>query len=165
MAKTAVLVGIISMIMMQSVSSAPKVNYNQDHVENETEGGIEQIESATLKLKGYGIDLEDLDGWTAGQSDPYMEVTATDFREHSETKKTPTRGGTNNPRWDDYLVFSKRQWKWIRIKVFDDDGAGREPDELCPTAYYNIYNNFEGTEEFSFNCYKGHVTIIFELET
>ena len=37
MAKTAVLVGIISMLMMQSVSGAPKINYNQDHVENATE--------------------------------------------------------------------------------------------------------------------------------
>ena len=37
MAKTAVSVGIISMIMMQSVSGEPKINHNQDHVENVTE--------------------------------------------------------------------------------------------------------------------------------
>ena len=35
-------VGIISVIMMQSVSGAPKINYNQDHVENVAEGGIKQ---------------------------------------------------------------------------------------------------------------------------
>ena len=42
MAKTAVLVGIISMIIMQSVSGAPEINNNQDHVENATEKLIEQ---------------------------------------------------------------------------------------------------------------------------
>ena len=35
MAKTAVLVGIISMIVMQSVSSALKINYNQENATEE----------------------------------------------------------------------------------------------------------------------------------
>ena len=63
MAKTAVLVGIISMIMMQSVSGASKINYNQDHVENATEKRAEQaLKSAKLKVKGHAQDLKDLDG-------------------------------------------------------------------------------------------------------
>ena len=51
MAKIAVLVGIISMIMMQSVSGAPKINYNQDHVENVTEKRTELAYTTTGKLK------------------------------------------------------------------------------------------------------------------
>ena len=75
MAKTAVLVSIIIMIMMQSVSGAPKINYNQDHVENATEKHTEQaLTRGQFKVKGHAGYLADLqvDDWTAGQSDPYM---------------------------------------------------------------------------------------------
>ena len=71
------------MIMMQSVSGAPKINYNQDHVENVTEKHTEQASvRGFLKVKGFASNLADLDGWTAGQSDPYMEVVAEDVRGH-----------------------------------------------------------------------------------
>ena len=169
MAKTAVLVGIISMIMMQSVSGAPKINYNQDHVENETEKPAEQaLRSAKLKVKGYAMNLKDLDGWTAGTSDPYMEVTAYDVDGYKETKTTPVDGGTTNPRWDDYLVFSKRTWNRMAIEIMDYDGAGREPDPLCPIISITIDNYFEGTKEASFwsYCYGvgRHAVITYELE-
>ena len=55
---------------------------------------------------------------------------------YSETKTTPVIGGTNNPHWD-YLVF--RTWKKITVnKIMDYDGAGRKPDQLCPTKKNNF---------------------------
>ena len=85
MAKTAILVGIISVLMVQSVNGAPNINNNQDHVENaET-----QALNTKLYIKGHGTSLPDLDDWTAGNSDPYMEVIATDVNGYTETKTTP----------------------------------------------------------------------------
>ena len=80
------------------------------------------------------MNLPDRDGWTAGQSDPYIEVVATDVDGDTETKTTPVRGGTNNPSWDDYLVFSDKTWEELKVEIMDYDGAGREPDRLCPTT-------------------------------
>ena len=168
MAKTAVLVGIISMIMMQSVSGAStwKINYNHDHVEYATEKRTEQaLIRAKLKVKGSGSNLDDLDDWTAGNSDPYMEVVATDVDGYTETKSTPVIGGTDNPYWNDYLVFSKRTWKEMRVKILDYDGAGRKPDPLCPTAIINSYS-LENKSERIIYCYHEEIAVVeytFEL--
>ena len=58
MAKIAVLVGIISMLMMQSVSGA-KINNNQDHGENEVEE--QAYKNAKLTVKGHANNLADRD--------------------------------------------------------------------------------------------------------
>ena len=160
MVKTAVLVGIISMIMMQSVSGAPKINYNQDHVEDVTEKRTEQASTTgKLKVKGHAMNLPDLDGWMAGNSDPYMEVIATDVTGYTETKTTPVRGGTNNPSWDDYLVFSERTWKEMTVKILDYDGSGREPDPLCPTTKINSYS-LENKSLVTIYCYSENAIAI-----
>ena len=75
MAKTAILLSIIGVLMMQSVSGAPNINDNQVHVEIDD---TRPLTSTKLYIKGQGTSLPDLDGWTAGNSDPYMEVIATD---------------------------------------------------------------------------------------
>ena len=53
----------------------------------------------------------DIDEWMAGQSDPYMEVVATDVTGKTEKRTTPVRGGTSHPDWNDYLVFSEHTWE------------------------------------------------------
>ena len=123
MAKTAIMVGIISIIMIQSVSGAPMINYNRDRVRGTVRGKLE--------VKGSATNLEDRDSWTAGQSDPYMEVVAKAEGGNIQTSTTPVRGGTNNPTWDDYLVFNSGPWISMEICIMDYDGDGREPDPLC----------------------------------
>ena len=164
MAKTAVLVGIISMIMMQNVSGAPKINHNQDHVENATEKHAEQaLTTGKLKVKGYATSLPDYDDWTAGNSDPYMEVTATAVDGYTEKKSTPVRGGTNNPTWDDYLVFPDKTWEEVKVDIFDWDGAGRDPDRLCPLIRITRYS-LENKSYVISDCYSGRAVIEYTFE-
>ena len=160
MAKTAVLVGIISMIMMQSVrlGGASKINYNHDHVENVPKGGTERgFLTSKLKIKGSANNLADLDGWTAGNSDPYMEVAVTDIYGYTERKTTPHRGGTNNPTWPDLIFRSARSWEKITVKIMDYDGAGRKPDPLCPTKEISLKSGRGGS--VTYNCNPGTATI------
>ena len=74
MAKTAILVGIISMIMMQGVSGASKIQYNELQDDTENAAAEECVGSniyGRLEIKGSATNLDDLDIWPAGQSDPY----------------------------------------------------------------------------------------------
>ena len=89
MAKTAILLSIIGVLTMQSVSGAPNINYTQVHVEIDD---TRPLTSTKLYIKGQGTHLPDLDGWTAGNSDPYMEVIATDVNGYIEKKTTPVIG-------------------------------------------------------------------------
>ena len=154
MAKTAILVSIISVLMIQSVSGAPKIDYKQDHVEdaNETQ---EALKSTKLYIKGQGTSLPDLDDWTPGNSDPYMEVIATDVDGHTETRTTPVVGGTNNAYWNDYLEFSKRTWEELEINIMDYDGANRKPDRLCPLERVSVKSLTFASNSRSFYCYSG----------
>ena len=79
-----------------------------------------------------------------------MKVTTEDINGYTEIKKTPHRGGTNYPRWNDNLVFSKRTWKKITVRIYDYDGAGREPDSLCETREFDL-ESFNVPE--SYNCH------------
>jgi hypothetical protein len=165
MAKTAILVGIISLIMIQSVSGASEIQHNQlDDVENaDAQECIGSTIYGRLEIKGSATNLDDLDGWTAGQSDPYMEVTATDEKGGTQTMKTPTEGGTNNPTWGDYLVFDNTvSWKKITIRIMDDDGAGRQADPLCPTQEIELK---PGEQTISFDCNPGKTTIEYKLSS
>ena len=92
------------MIMMQSASGAAKIN-DQDHAENADE---KCYKKAKLKVQGSATNLADLDAWAASQSDPYMEVIATDVFDTPQKLKTPHRGGTHNPTWGDYLIFDEK---------------------------------------------------------
>ena len=168
MAKTAILVGIISMIMIQSVSGASKINYNQDHIDNVTEARIEQkYVSGNLLLKGRATNLADRDPSWAGQSDPYMEVVATSAGGSEQKLKTPHRGGTNNPRWDDYLVFQVSVWKKIAVKIMDYDGSGwgsglSTDDLLCPTKEIDLGSG--GSASFDCKPMPGTVTVEWKFD-
>ena len=69
MAKIVILVGIISILMMQSASGALKINHYPDYVENVKE---QQVIQSKLYVKGSANGLENKDSWWAGQSDPYI---------------------------------------------------------------------------------------------
>jgi hypothetical protein len=153
MAKTAILVGIISMIMMQSVSGAPRVSYNQDRVEDATG---QQTLKAYLRVGGYASNLADKDWGLAGQSDPYMEVIAEDVDGHIERQETSVKGGTNNPKWYNELKFSERIWSKITVKIWDDDGH-RSPDQLCPTQEISVITGSYAI----FNCNPGQATVTY----
>ena len=157
MAKTAILVaGIISMIMMQSVSGASKINYNQDHVENVAEAHIEQEKyiNAKLYVRGKGYNLADKDPGTAGQSDPYMIVTATDKYNYKRQLRTPTKVDNNNPIWDEYLKFPQKTWKKITVEIWDNDSWNRD-DRLCPITEIGV----ESGGSLTINCEHGTVII------
>ena len=141
MAKTAILVGIINIIMIQNVHGALR---------------------GKLEVKGSATDLADKDGWTAGQSDPYMEVVAVPMEGNDQTLTTPVRGGTNNPTWNDYLVFKSSTWLALEIVVMDYDGAGREPDPLCGPSIIVLKS---GEHTRSFNCYPGQLTVQYKFST
>ena len=76
--------------MMQSVSGALKINHYPDYIENVNE---QQVIQSKLYVKGSGAGLANMDSWWAGQSDPYMELTATDESGVTEKKKTNIVGG------------------------------------------------------------------------
>lgn len=154
MAKTAILVGIIGVLTMQSVGGAPniKLNYNQDHVEK---AATQQLRSTKLYIKGQGTSLPDRDGWTAGNSDPYMEVIATDVNGYTETKTTPVIGGTSNAYWNDYLEFSQRTWEELQVNIMDYDGSNRKPDRLCPLERIPVNVLIYAVNSRSFYCYSG----------
>ena len=158
MAKTAVLVGIISMIMMQSVSGASKIDYNQENAVEEL-----AIVRAKLKVRGRASGLADKDWGAAGQSDPYMDVMAQDENGHTERKKTSHKGGTNTPRWDDYIVFPQRKWKKITVDVMDYDGGwGRKDDRLCPSKVIDLKS---AGNSVTFACNPGSATVEIVLES
>jgi hypothetical protein len=103
-----------------------------------------------LKVKGSASGLTDRDAWAAGQSDPYMDVTARDEKGSPPTKiRTPHRGGTNNPTWGDYLVFNENTWKNITIDIWDYDGKDRKADELCNNKVITLK---PGTHDESIDC-------------
>ena len=99
--------------------------------------------------------MQDLDGWTAGNSDPYMEVIATDVNGYTETKTTPVIGGTNNAYWDDYLEFSQRTWEELKVNIMNYDGSNREPDRLCPVERIPVNILTLAVNSRSFYCYSG----------
>jgi hypothetical protein len=157
MAKTAILMGIMIISMMQSViiSSASKIN-DQDDVEKAIEQYLEA--SKVLIVWGYGRDLLDRDGWTAGVSDPYMEVTAIDATGSTQTLRTPTQGETLNPTWNGYLIFNSKEWKKISVRVMDDDGSGRKADPLCHNQPKEITLK-SGSNSETYYCFSGKMTV------
>ena len=99
--------------------------------------------------------MPDYDGWTAGNSDPYMEVIATDINGNIETKTTPVIGGTNDAFWNDYLEFSLRTWEELQVNIMDYDGANRKPDRLCLLERIPVNVLIDTVNSRSFPCYSG----------
>ena len=91
-----------------------------------------------------------------------MDIMAEDINGHTERNNTPHRGGTNTPRWRDYIVFSERTWKKITVDIMDYDGGwGRKDDRLCPTKVINLAS--AGDSE-TFACNPGSATVEIVLE-
>ena len=99
--------------------------------------------------------MQDLDGWTAGNSDPYMEVIATDVNGYTEMKTTPVIGNSNFVYWNDYLEFSQRTWEELKVNIMNYDGSNREPDRLCPVERIPVNVLTLAVNSRSFYCYSG----------
>ena len=92
-----------------------------------------------------------------------MEVIATDEKGGTRTLTTSTQGGTNNPIWNNNLVFKNTvSWKKITVHILDDDGIGSDPDPLCPTQEIDLKT---GKQTESFDCNPGETTIEYTLKS
>ena len=70
----------------------------------------------------YGWRLPDRDGWLAGNSDPYVRVTAVDDRLQYTIQRTQTIQGNENPNWYRRLDFgARRSWQYFVMSTWDDD--------------------------------------------
>ena len=95
-----------------------------------------QYRTRRLKIKVYdGHNLPDKDPiWN--ESDPYVEVVATDVFYNKVRKTTSTKGGKRNPVWNEELDFGRNAWTKITLRVYDsDDNAD---DILCRTRTWLI---------------------------
>ena len=67
-----------------------------------------------------GVNLEDTD-WFAGDPDPYVRVKAITASGVEYSMETSHKLGTENPTWNERLVFSGQEWQFFRIRVWDSD--------------------------------------------
>ena len=42
---------------------------------------------------------------------------------NSRRLKTATRGGTQNPNWSQALDFETRSWRYLKVRVYDEDSS------------------------------------------
>ena len=70
----------------------------------------------------YGRRLPDSGGWFAGDSDPYVRVTAVDDRSQQTTQQTQYIQGNENPNWYRWLNFGGRiSWQYFEMSTWDAD--------------------------------------------
>ena len=90
----------------------------------------------------YGVNLENRDSALTltiqphpdciscyGNSDPYVEVTASSYIGSEYKQKTMTLVDTQNPTWNESLFFSDSQWRFFEINVCDYDSINQL--EIC----------------------------------
>jgi hypothetical protein len=85
-------------------------------------------------LVRYGRNLPDEDGFGAGESDPYVEVVATDIFGQSKRMTTTDLGGDLNPDWNQWLAFGVRAWVTLTVRVWDSDGFLNGADDALSAA-------------------------------
>ena len=85
----------------------------------------------------YGRRLPDRDGWFAGDSDPYVKITAFDDSRRSSTQNTRHIQGDENPNWYQWMDFGGRiSWQYFEMSVWDSD-VGSD-DRLTSTQAFSI---------------------------
>ena len=112
---------------------------------------------ATLNLRvkaRFGRNLPDEDPGR-NFSDPYMEVIVVDANGNSVRKVSRTLNDDRNPDWNQYLQFGRREWKTIKVRVFDDD-YGRTDDPLSIQENLNL-GSLESRYGVRLNCERGYV--------
>ena len=100
----------------------------------------------------YGRNLEDTDtGWFEGNHpDPYVEVKAITSNGVEYIKKSSHKRGTQNPTWNEKLVFGIKEWQFFRIRVWDNDLFVDDPMGMSETVPLQYVASF--TTEYRTYC-------------
>ena len=113
-----------------------------------------QYQTTYLKVYArYGRNLPDRDGWFAGDSDPYMKVTAYDQYGNAVTRRTSHIQGNENPNWYQWLYFGTRAWSRINVIVYDRD-VGSDDALSSVSTYYLSKGYYSYKTKY---CYSGYV--------
>jgi len=71
----------------------------------------------------YARNLEDTDG-AFNDPDPYVQITAEDVTNTVVRRNSGTKGGTENPTWNEEVDMGGRDWKpTFTIQIRDSDGV------------------------------------------
>ena len=112
--------------------------------------------TGTLKIYvRNGVGLPDRDGLHAGNSDPYVKVTA--YRQSGDpvTLNTDHDQGDESPEWYEWLNFGNDYWTHFTVNVYDRDVGG--DDSLSGMSTYNLNGYITGTY-VTMNCDSGYIT-------
>ena len=89
----------------------------------------------------YGRGLPDRDGWFAGDSDPYVRVTAVDDRSQQTTQRTQYIQGNENPNWYRWLDFGGRiSWQYFEMSTWDNDWGS--DDKLLDYQTFTVSSGY-----------------------
>ena len=81
-----------------------------------------------------GVNLEDTDNVFTGNPDAYVTVKAISSTGIESNRKTSYKQGTRYPTWNEWLLFSDKQWQFFRIRVWDNDiSSGDDPMGMSET--------------------------------
>ena len=83
----------------------------------------------------YGKDLRQADGrWDL--PDPYVSLIAVDSRGSQHYHKTVTIQNSQNPTWNELLLFGEGHWQLFRLTAWDEDRGGK--DKLTETKTFPV---------------------------
>ena len=104
----------------------------------------------------YGSSLPDRDGWLAGESDPYLEITAYNAFGGSWTRTTSTDQGDESPEWYETIDFGVNVWRKFTVTVWDADVGADDRLSVTRTWYLPASSSasFNGVRH---NAYSGYV--------
>ena len=103
-----------------------------------------------------GFDLQDRDILLAGDSDPYLKVTAYDLDGNSDTERTDHDYGDESPEWNEDLPFGTNTWTEFQVTIWDYDVTNSD-DRLSDTVSYTLPDDCGGEEPITMDGYEGHV--------
>ena len=114
-----------------------------------------ELVRGTLRIYArYGSGLPDRDGWFAGNSDPYVKVTAYRRSGSPITHTTSHDQGDESPEWYEWLYFGNDYWTHFTVKVYDRD-VGSD-DSLSGTTTYYLNDHITRTNVRN-NCDSGYI--------
>ena len=94
-----------------------------------------------------------------------MEFIAVDQNGNSVRRTTSTRRGTQNPDWYQRLNFGNRSWRYLKVKVYDedsgsDDALSDQQTIRLPYAPPQSYNSHS-----THHCHSGYAVFDIHLTT
>ena len=101
----------------------------------------EHISGRLLIFVRYGHSLPDRDGWLAGDSDPYVQVTAYSRTGRTSTLRTSHRQGDESPEWNQWLDFGTSSWSRFSVRVYDRDVGSDDSLSSTRTYYFGSHTS------------------------